>query len=445
MFSLYKDVQYTAQKFKFLRSMIDNVMEERVLSQKMELERVYSQPFVEREGTERIRSFLDKSLIKAVTGPRRAGKTFFSFQILRGRRFGYVNFDDEFLARTGDLNQVVKLAHRVYGDFDFLFFDEVQNVEGWELFLNRLQRQGYNLIITGSNSKLLGSELASHLTGRYVETTILPFSFREFLKAKGFEVEKEYLALKDYQGRVMNLLSEYLDAGGFPEVVVKNLDFKPYVESLFNAVVLKDVVGRYKIRFASSMYELARYLVSNFSSLVSFRRLNNMLGFRSIHTVINYTRYLEETFLVFSLNNFSLKVSEQIRSPRKVYVIDNSIISTLSFRFIESKGKLMENLVAVELLRKKLQEGFEIFYLKINNNEVDFVLKEDFQVKQLIQVTYASSRNDIEKREVRALLKASEQLKCKNLLIITWDYEDEFEIDNKTIRCIPLWKWLLKL
>lgn len=425
--------------------MIISIMEERILSQKMELERFYSQPFVEREGMDTVRSFLDKGLIKVITGPRRAGKTFFSFQILRGRRFGYVNFDDEVLAKVGDLNQVVKLAHGVYGDFDFLFFDEVQNVDEWELFLNRLQRRGYNLVITGSNSRLLSRELASRLTGRYVEATILPFSFREFLKARRFEVNEEYLVLKDYQGRIMNLLSEYLEVGGFPEVVVKNLEFKPYVESLFNAVVLKDVVGRYRIRFASSIYELARYLVSNFSSLISFRKLNNLLGFRSVHTVINYTRYLEEAFLIFTLTNFSFKVSEQIKSPRKVYVIDNSIISSLSFRFIESKGKLMENLVAIELLRRKLRKGFEIFYLKINDNEVDFVLKEGLRVKQLIQVTYASSRSDVERREVRALLKAGEQLKCRNLLVITWDYDDEIEIDNRVIRFIPLWKWLLKL
>jgi predicted AAA+ superfamily ATPase len=290
----------------------------------------------------------------------------------------------------------------------------------------------------------LGRELATHLTGRYVEATILPFSFREFLKAKGFGIDKEYLALRDYQGRILNLLSEYLEAGGFPEVVVKNLEFKPYVESLFNGVILKDVVRRYKIRFASSIYELARYLVSNFSSPVSFRRLNNVLGFRSIHTVINYTKYLEETFLIFSLSNFSFKVSEQIRSPRKVYVIDNSIISSLSFRFLELKGRLMENLVAVELLRRKLSEGSEIFYLKADNSEVDFVLKEGLQVKQLIQVTYASSRNDVDKREVRALLKASEQLRCKNLLVITWDYEEEIMIDNRIVRFVPLWKWLLQ-
>ena len=192
------------------------------------------------------------------------------------------------------------------------------------------------------------------------------------------------------------------------------------------------------------MEELARYLISLFAREYTATKLKNLLGFRSTFTVQNYIKYLEESFLVFSLERFSFKVKEFLKVPRKVYCIDTGLINAISARSTEDIGRLMENLVAVELKKRGFKENRELFYFKDKvRREVDFVLKEDLKVKQLIQVTYASGRDEIERREIKALLEAGKELNCKNLLCITWDYEGEENIKNRKIVFVPLWKWLL--
>ncbi|MCD6411560.1 MAG: ATP-binding protein [Thermoplasmata archaeon] len=208
-------------------------------------------------------------------------------------------------------------------------------------------------------------------------------------------------------------------------------------------IISRDVVGRYKVKFVRDLKEMAFYLISNFSSRISYNKLKNIFRVKSVHTIKNYISYLEDAYMVFQLFPFSCKVKYQLMQVKKIYSIDTGLIEALSPGSSKNLGRIMENVVAVDILRREPRENV-FFYLTPRHEEVDFVIREGMKIKQLIQVTYASGRDEIEKREIRSLIKASDELKCKNLSLITWDYEDELKIEDKTIRCIPLWKWLLR-
>ncbi|WP_048160720.1 ATP-binding protein [Thermococcus sibiricus] len=409
-------------------------MREHIITQKYELERLKKEPYVKREAEEKLKQGLQTDLIKVISGPRRAGKSFLAARTLKGY-FGYVNFDDEVLAKTEDFNEILKLTHEVYGDFKTLFLDEVQNVEGWELFVDRMRRLGYNVVLTGSNSKLLSSELATHLTGRYWEVKVLPFSFREFLSAEKVEPKVE---ISPQEGKMLSRLSEYLEKGGFPEIVVKGYDYRNYGKMLFDSIIMKDVVRRRNVKYSSTLYELALYLVSNFAREFSYTRLKNTLDIGSVHTVKNYVDYLEESFIILKAERFSYKLRESLKSPKKVYVVDPALLSA-GFISSPNLGRKMENAVAVELLRR----GYELWYWRDVRREVDFVLKKGLKIVELIQVTKEITRDNYG-REVRNLVAVGKELKAKKLSVITWDEEDVIEVDGREVRVIPLWKWLIE-
>ncbi len=414
---------------------------ETIARQKEEIKEVYAQRLVERE----LKIDVDKQIIKVISGIRRAGKSTLCFLLLKNRKFGYANFDEKPLAKAKDPEEILKAIKQIYGDVKTLFLDEIQNLKDWELWVNSLYRRGYNLIITGSNAKLLDKELSESLTGRYLAYELFPFSFREVLRFLEFDLDNINL-LKEKQGKLQNMLKEYIDRGGFPEIWVKNLG-ADYLETLFESILYKDIVKRWKIRHASRMEELARYLFSIFSLKYSFTKLKNVLDFRSKTTVENYTKYLEEAYLVFSLKRYSFREKEKIKSPRKVYAIDTGMMRAVTTMHSKNLGRLMENTVFLELARKH-KPNKELFYFETSEgHEVDFVVKEGLRIKELIQVTYANSFDEVEHREIRALLKAGDLLKCKVLKVITWDYEDVREISwfnrRGRIEFIPLWRWLL--
>jgi predicted AAA+ superfamily ATPase len=423
------------------------VIREIVLQHKAERELfiLQAEKYVLRESIPYIQKFLDENIIKVISGPRRAGKSVFCILLLKNKNFAYLNFDDENLLKIKNYDEIIKALYEVYPDAKYFLFDEIQNLDKWELFVNKLHRRNFNLIITGSNSKLLEKEISSVLTGRYISVKVLPFSFREFLKAKNFELDKEKLHLPEIKGKILNLLSEYIFSGGFPEVVVKNLDAKIYLETLFDAILLKDVVKRYKVRFVPQIYDLAIYLLSNFSSEFSFTKIKNILGLKSVTTTQNYVRYLEESYLLFMLNRFSFKLKEQIKAPKKIYTVDNGFVLAKTFQLSVNIGKLMENAVFCELLRRNFRPNLDLFYYKAKNGkEVDFVVKQGPKAEKLIQVCYNTSDPKTKEREIKALSDASDELNCKDLEIISWDYEAEEKYKGKIIKFIPLWKWLLE-
>ncbi|ODS41287.1 MAG: AAA family ATPase [Candidatus Altiarchaeales archaeon WOR_SM1_79] len=409
-----------------------------LLIQKREIERRLKEEYVERDID--LKKF-DNDLIKVIIGPRRAGKSFFAIHVLdKLGSFGYANFDDEKLVEVEDYDEIVSTINSLCNNPEYLLFDEIQNLDKWELFVNRLQRQGYNIVTTGSNSKLLGRELATHLTGRHLQVNIFPFSFKEFLK-----LEKKELT----ENEVKTRLFTYLTYGGYPEPLVKKLDYRDYLSTLFNSTIYKDIVKRFKVRYPQAIEDLAVYLISNIAREFSYNTLTKVTKCRSIHTVEKYLNYLEEAFILFKINRFSFKVKEQISSNKKIYCIDNGFVYAKAFRFSSDIGRLYENTVAIELKKLEMNGVADIYFWKNpQQEEVDFVVKKGLNVDQLIQVCYDINDVKTREREIRALLKASKELKCKNLLVITGDYEAEEQSSwfgiKREVKFTPLWKWLME-
>ena len=418
-----------------------------VLKQKQEKERLLSLPYIERTKEKEAKKWLDSDLIKVVLGPRRAGKSVFSLMLLRDRQFAYFNFDDESLpgAEKLDLDELMSELRQAYGDTKYVLFDEIQNFPKWELFVNRLHREGYNLVLTGSNAKLLSKELATALTGRHIPIQILPFNFWEILKAKQYNVHEEKLAIPAEMGDLLHILNEYMLNGGYPEVVTKNLDPRGYLDVLFDSLLFKDVVKRHKIRFSDQIDGLGSYLINNVSGLYTSRKLANILGFKSDVTLDRYLSYLNEAYLLFSLKRYSAKPGLRLKSPKKVYVVDNGFITAKAVQHSPNTGKYMENLVFTELVKRGNEPNREIFYYKTRNDrEIDFLLKNGTEITELIQVAYEVHNYDVEQREIKALVEASQELGVSSLTILTWDEQREVEKDGKTIKFKPMWRWLLE-
>ncbi|MEM5878983.1 MAG: ATP-binding protein [Candidatus Aenigmatarchaeota archaeon] len=384
----------------------------------------------------------------SVIGPRRSGKTFFLYSLIKkfnldDEDYLFINFEDDEIKslKREDLVKCVQKHVEVYGkEPEYIFLDEIQNLERWQSFVYSLiEKKKYFVFLTGSSSKLLSKEIATQLRGRSLDVVVFPFGFKEFLKTEGIEQKKLYSSIEE--GKIKNLLKKYLTTGGFPQVVLKKIDNKTFSREYIDVVLYKDLVERYRIENV----EVARFLLysvlQSFAKEFSLNRIFNQLKGRieaSIKTLYQYFSYLEEVFFSFCLRKFSFSLKKSLLTIPKVYVNDVGLVE-------DNIGRKLENLVFIELKKKELGKLVEIFYWKDQQkNEVDFVLKEGLKVKQLIQATYASAKDEIEKREIKALIKASDELKCKNLLVITWDYEDEIKLGNKKIVCKPLWKWLLE-
>ncbi len=409
-----------------------------LILQKKELETLFKEKYVEREN---IKLDLSNTLIKVIIGPRRAGKSFFSLHALNKKdNFGYINFDDEKLIETDDYDEIISAVNSLYNNPKILFLDEIQNLPKWELFVNRLQRQGFNLVITGSNSNLLSRELSTHITGRHFQIIVLPFSFKEYL----------YLDSKEQTtSEIKEKLDTYLIYGGYPEPLIKKINYKNYLSTLFNSIIFKDIIKRYNIRYAQAIEKLSEQLLSNICNEYSHNSLSKISGIKSSHTTENYLSYLEEAFIFFSLRRFSYKIKEQISSIRKVYCIDNGFIHAKAFSTSNNIGRLYENTVAIELKKQELNGKINFYYWKNQQQEeVDFVIKEGTKIKQLIQVCYNIDNPETKNREIRSLLKTGKDLKCTNLLIINSTKEGEEKVEwfgiKGKVKYIPLWKWLLE-
>src|SRR3989338_2177829 len=418
-----------------------------VSKQKQDRDRLLSLPYVEGTKKKEVQKLMSSDLIKVILGPRRAGKSVFALMLLKAHNFAYFNFDDESLPGEEkiDLDELLSELKQVYGDTKYILFDEIQNLPNWELFANRLHRGGYNLLLTGSNASLLSKELATHLTGRHIPIEILPFDFTEVLKAKQYEVNLDKLLVPDEKAKLLEYLTQYMTNGGFPEIVTKGVDPRGYLDVLFDAVMFKDVVKRHKVRFSKQISNLGSYLINNVSGLYGTKKLADVLNFKSQVTLENYLDYLTQAYLLFPLERHSSKATMRMKSYKKAYVVDNGFVTAKAVQHSPDTGKLMENLVFAELVKRGYKPGHELFYYKSKNDrEVDFVLKKGYQVTELLQVCYDLTGPDVEQREVKALLEAGKELGVSNLVILTWNEEREITKDGLTIQVRPLWKWLLE-
>ena len=405
---------------------------------------------------DKIKNFHESSHIIVITGARRSGKSFIMRQTakalikggIRKNNILIVNFEDP---RFVELNtKTLQQVYDVYLEFlnpqekSYLFLDEIQEVKDWEKWVRTIHElDKAKIIISGSNAKLLSRELSTLLTGRHLDLVIFPLSFKEFLKFKNVDLSKRF-EIVNKEIEIKRLLREYIEFGSFPEVVLggeKRQILLNYFEDLLN----KDIVRRFKIRKSKELVSLAKFYLGNISSLITFSSLERTLNITA-DTVEKFSRYLEDTFILFFLKRFSYKFKEPEKSPRKVYAIDVGLANTIGFRFSQNMGRLAENLVFLELKRKEmLGSNLEIYYWKdVNHREVDFLLKENLKVRQLIQVCWEVNRPETKNREIRALLKAMKEFNLEEGLIITDDYKAEENIKGKKINYIPLWEWYLK-
>ena len=414
-----------------------------LIDQKRELQSLLERPYVKRRA-----EFPDGigDLARVVIGPRRAGKSIFSVHLATQEDgpCGYVNFDDERLARLSDTDGLLAAVDAIYGEPRLLLFDEIQNVPDWELWVNRLHRQGRRLILTGSNAHLLSSELATHLTGRHFSIPMLTFSFREYLDAVG-KGNLEALTESEKQ----EACHSYAISGGFPEVVTKRIEGLEYLKTLTSAVIHKDIVMRHRLRAPQALDSLALCLLSQPGGAYSFRRLVQATGCRSVHTLKKYIGYLEQAFLVFTVPAFSFKPREQAASLKKIYAVDNGLINASGFQSSENRGRLMENLAAISLFRDQLSGRARVFYWQDPQKaEVDFVVFHNRRVQQLIQVCVDPSNPKTQDREIRGLLKASQELGCEDLLLLTdsdsGEQQESWHGMTGRIRREPIANWLLK-
>ncbi|MBI2346219.1 MAG: ATP-binding protein [Deltaproteobacteria bacterium] len=410
-----------------------------LLAHRQERDELLQKSYIPREGLKNARDGLKHNLVQVVTGPRRSGKSVFCLELLGDTPFAYVNFDDERIVQLTDYDDLIAAIREVYGPNQIFLFDEIQNLARWELFVNRLQRKGIKLILTGSNSRLLSRELATHLTGRHLAHRILPFSFREYLQANNvaFTTTPQ---LKEHQGDLRHHLEKYQQCGGYPEIVVRGIEPKSYLKTLFESILFTDIVKRYNVRYPQKLYDLATYLFTHHASEFSYTALRKFLAFRSVHTVEKYVGFLEEAFLLLKVGRFSFAPKERVKSPKKGYGIDTGMIEAVKFKTSPDSGRLMENTVALELYRKEVDF---YSYKTRTGKEVDFVIKEGPRVTGLIQVCYDLSVTKTRDREVKALVEGMEELQGRHGVVLTWDEEGEQNVSGKHLSFIPLWKWLL--
>ena len=411
-----------------------------VIKQRAERDGLASRPYYTRKHIQDVTPYLETNVIKLITGPRRAGKSVYALQILSGKNYAYLNFDDTQLLSAFNEDSVMQALAEVYPGYEFLLLDEVQNLESWDAWVSKLYRRGVNMVITGSNANLLSSEMSTLLTGRYVEIHLLPFSMEETLKYREAPVHAE---LPEEKAKLALEMDDYLKKGGYPEIVKNREIEQAYLSTLFDSIILKDVAQRHKIRKITELYDLADYLISNYSNPLSYNEIAEDLSLGSVTTVKKFCGYLAEPYLFFYLPRYNNKLKEMKKAPRKVYVIDNGFIYTRSFELSSNNGRQLENMVFIELLRRGYDLKKSLFYYRTSNDkEVDFVTRDGRKVTSLIQVSYDISKAKTREREFDALIKASEELKCDNLLLITWNQDDILSYENKSIRVLSIQNWV---
>ena len=389
-----------------------------------------------------------------IIGPRRSGKTYSMFQAIKKimdsgtnkRCVLYVNFEDSRLSSASieDLNNMLEVFFEIYPENKqrktWLFLDEIQLIEKWESFVRRLlDHENVQVFVTGSSSKMMSKEIATSLRGRSLTYRIFPFSFKEFLAANKVNIGK-YLSSVE-RIKIINGLREYMEYGGYPESVIYKQERERILREIIDVTIYRDVVERHNVK---NLKVLRIFFVALFNSeMFSVHKFFNFLKSQGMklskNTLYTYFEYLRDSLIVYPLRKFAYSYKDVEGSISKIYFVDNGLLHSQG---IKDQGRLMENLVFSDL-QKKWEENL-FYYRSPDGKEVDFVLKEGRKIEQLIQVCYDIENYVTKEREIKGLFKASRELKCNNLLVITWDYEAEETIDNQKIFYQPLWKWLLK-
>ena len=410
-----------------------------LLNQRQERDNLLSHPYLSRHSNYDFEGLLSSKQIKLITGPRRSGKSTQALLMLRGKNFAYLNFDDNALLSRWDEGLVMAMLSDVYPGYEYLLLDEVQNLDNWDLWVSKLYRNGVNMVVTGSNAKLLSSEMATVLTGRYLQVQMFPFSLGEVFEWNKMDVS---FSQEDTLAKRKIVQDDYLRNGGYPETVEARSITQSYLSTLFDSIVWKDVAKRHKVRNVTDLNDLAMYLVSNFCNPLSYNSIAMDLGFASVATTKKFMGYLNEPYLFFYLPRYNNKLKLMKNAPNKVYLVDNGFVSAKAFSLSDNMGRLLENQVFVELLRRGYNTEKSLFYYRSRNDkETDFVTRQGNRIESLIQVCYDLSSPKTEKREVDSLIECAGELKCDHLMIITWDEERVIEKNGYRIEVVPVMKW----
>ena len=407
-----------------------------ILNQRRERDELMSRPYLMRKSVQDMDLLLSSHLIKLITGPRRVGKSTYALLMLRDRNFAYLNFDNYQLLESWDADLAMRMLDDVYPGYEYILLDEVQNLDGWDLWVSELYRMGKNLVITGSNARMLSSEMATVLTGKYLQVEMLPFSLEEF-----FDWNKLDLHVLDTERKTESLVltDDYLRNGGYPESVAFRHLTGSYLDTLFDSIIWKDVAKRHNVRNVTDLNNLAMYLVSNFCNPVSANEMATELDFSSVNTAKKYMDYLHEPYLFYYLSRYNNKLKLMKKAPRKVYVVDNGFVTSKAFSLSGNLGRLLENQVFIELIRRGYNVEKTIFYYRSRNDkEVDFVLREETRILRLVQVCYDMGNPKTEKREVDSIVECAEELKCDNLVIVTYNDKRTIEKDGYKIDVVPI-------
>ena len=399
-----------------------------------------------------------KDAIVSIIGSRRAGKTYYFYQLMSAmgekKRILYLDFEYPELEGISfrEIKEMVNMHAELFGlEPEYLFFDEIQNVENWEKPIRSLyELKRFYIFITGSSSRFLSKEIATALRGRTISYTIFPFSFREYMKVEGFKSQgKGKYRSSAEESKIKHLAREYTRAGGLPQMVLNKAEEfrRRFIGEYLDLVVYRDIIERYGVKNLSVVRMMLKLLTCSFAKEFSIHRFYNSLKSQNIKvskkTLYNYFAYFEDALFVYPIYKFSYSIKDVLLSVPKVYIIDTGLLTAFG-SFSENAGRRMENIVAIELLRRKsyFDPSMELYYYK-SVGEVDFVIKRGSKIEQLIQVCYDINDLNTRERELRSLIKASRDLRSENLLVITWDYEAVEEFKGKRIMLIPLWKWLL--
>ena len=418
-------------------------IEKVLLEQQDELEALEGEVLIHRPEEDLIN--LNSKLAQVVIGVRRSGKSTLCFNALRkaGVHYAYANFDDERLEEleTKDLDNVLQTLYKIYGKFDYLFLDEIQNIDGWPLFVNRLLRQRIHIIITGSNAKLLSTELATHLTGRHHKIELFPFSFKDWCSIK--DVEYTRLTTKN-KGLLSKAYEEYFRQGGFPELISGEENPKEYISTLIDNIISQDIKKRYKIRNIDALKRLAHHILNETPTLIVKDTLQNIIGIKSERTLGNYLMYLNQTYLISTISKYTSRSRERARNE-KSYAIDVAFMDKRENAFSgENLGWRLETIVYLELLRRKAGTENDIYYYQGRSAEADFVVCDGNKTLAVYQVSYDISNKKTRKREIKGCIAGAKATKCDNIFLIT-DHESEvIEEDGYSIQVVPIWEWLTR-
>ncbi len=398
---------------------------------------------VERDIIRQIDKFKKLPHAVVITGIRRSGKSTLLKQIANKyyeNNYYYLSFEDERLLNftAEDFNRLYELFIELFGNRKVFFFDEIQNADKWESFVRRMIDRDVKFYLTGSNAMLLSRELGTKLTGRYMSVELYPFSFKEYLLYKKIESGHKSLIQTEKRALIKKHFNDYKESGGMPEYLkYGEIDI---LRKTYDDILFRDIAVRYSISEVKILRELALYLFSNISRPVSFNKLKQYFNLGSVNTIKKYIGYLEDSYLLFTVNRYSHSVKQQLIAPKKIYSIDTGLCGSVSFHFSKNEGQYLENMVFLFLKRK----GFEIFYyLTGNGKEVDFLIREGRSLK-LVQVSMDISSTETRDREISSLVTACGELNLKEGLLLTDNDEDAIKIDKIKIKIMPVYKWMLE-